>query len=51
MKANIALNLIRSAKARDQGGRDDGEHQLVDHERLQRNGSGIVGVGLRANST
>ena len=36
--------------AGDQRRRDDGEHQLVDHEGLLRNGCGVVGVGCGAHS-
>ena len=35
--------------ARDQGRRDDSEHQLVDHEGLLGNGRGIVGIGCCAH--
>ena len=42
---------MRSAKAPvDQRRRDDGEHQLIDHEGLQRNGRGIVGIRRRAHA-
>ena len=38
---------MRSANgAGDERGRDDGEHQLVDHERALRNGAGVVGIGI-----
>ena len=32
----------------DERGSNDGEHQLVDHEGLQRNGGSIIGVGSGA---
>ncbi len=35
---------------RDERRGDDGEHQLVDHEGLQRDGGGVIRVGLRAHS-
>jgi hypothetical protein len=36
--------------AGDERGRDDGEHQLVDHEGLERDGRRIVAVGLRTHA-
>ncbi len=36
--------------AGDQRRSDDGEHQLIDHEGLQRNGRGIVRIGRRADA-
>ena len=36
--------------AGDQGGGDDGEHELVDHERLVGNRGGIIRVGLEADT-
>ena len=36
--------------AGDQRRGDDGEHQLIDHERLLGNGGGVIGIGSEANA-
>ena len=36
-------------RPRDQRGRDNGEHQLVDHEGLLGNGGGVIGIGRGAH--
>ena len=37
-------------RAGDQRRRDNGEHQLIDHEGLLRDGGGIIGIGRGAHA-
>ena len=37
-------------RAGDQRRRDDGEHELIDHVGLLRNGGGVIGIGRRADA-